>query len=163
MFIVKRFLRILRTTSPLAALLICAACGDSFLEPVLEPGLVLDPEVESFVEQMNAYRQTVGCAPLYWNMSVAEVALGHSRDMIERNFFAHTNPDGATPFDRMTAAGISFSRAAENIANGYPTATAVLTAWLNSPGHRNNIENCTLTEHGVGLEGTHWTHLFRTP
>jgi uncharacterized protein YkwD len=143
----------------MGALLLLVGCGDSFLEPVI----ALEPEVEAFVDQMNAHRATVGCAALTWNPSVADVALGHSRDMIERNFFAHTNPDGASPFDRMSAAGISFSRAAENIAYGYPTATAVLTAWLNSPGHRSNIENCALTEHGVGLAGTHWTHLFITP
>jgi uncharacterized protein YkwD len=123
----------------------------------------LDPEVESFVDQMNAHRTSVGCGPLTWNFEVAAVALGHSRDMIERGFFAHENPDGASPFDRMRAAGIDFSRAAENIAYGYPTGSAVLTAWLDSPGHRSNIENCALTEHGVGLEGTHWTHLFITP
>ncbi|MDH3206288.1 MAG: CAP domain-containing protein [Gemmatimonadota bacterium] len=63
----------------------------------------------------------------------------------------------------MRTAGVEFSGAAENIAYGYPTGTAVLTAWLNSPGHRGNIENCALTEHGVGFEGTHWTHLFITP
>jgi uncharacterized protein YkwD len=39
----------------------------------------------------------------------------------------------------------------------------VLAAWLNSSGHRANIENCSLTHHGVGLEGTHWTHVFLRP
>jgi uncharacterized protein YkwD len=63
----------------------------------------------------------------------------------------------------MRDAGIGFSGAAENIAWGYPTAEAVLTGWLNSPGHKANIENCNLTGHGVGLVGTHWTHLFIRP
>lgn len=135
------------------------ACGDSSLAPLLG----VDPEVLSFVEQMNAHRASVGCAPLEWNDAVAAVALGHSQDMVDRSFFSHQNPDGASPFDRLRAAGISYSRAAENIAYGYPTGTAVLTAWLNSPGHKANIENCALTEHGVGLVGTHWTHLFITP
>jgi len=115
------------------------------------------------VQQMNAHRASVGCAPLVWNEAVAAVALGHSQDMVSRSFFSHQNPDGASPFDRLRAAGIDYSRAAENIAYGYPTGTAVLTAWLNSPGHKANIESCALTEHGVGLVGTHWTHLFITP
>ncbi|MDH3271376.1 MAG: CAP domain-containing protein [Gemmatimonadota bacterium] len=143
--------------------LMLAACGDSILEPELELELALEPEVTSFVTLMNAHRTQVGCAPLEWNVDVAEVATAHSADMIDRDFFAHTNPDGQSPFDRMTAAGISYSYAAENIAWGYPTGEAVLDAWLNSPGHRANIENCSLAQHGVGLVGTHWTHLFRTP
>ena len=52
--------------------------------------------------------------------------------------------------------------AAENIAYGYADAASVLQAWLDSPGHRANIENCGLLQHGVGLEGSHWTHVFVT-
>jgi uncharacterized protein YkwD len=83
--------------------------------------------------------------------------------MVARDFFSHTNPDGDSPWDRLSAAGISFSRAAENIAWGYTSAEAVLSGWLGSPGHRANIENCALTHHGVGLADWHWTHLFVTP
>lgn len=154
-----RRLRLLPLGVATAATLTVGACGDAGLAPLLD----LDPEVVSFVEQMNAHRESVGCAPLKWNPEVAEVALGHSRDMVERDFFSHQNPDGESPFDRLHAAGITYSRAAENIAYGYPTGTAVLTVWLNSSGHKANIENCALTEHGVGLVGTHWTHLFTTP
>ncbi len=120
-------------------------------------------EVDAFVELMNSHRVSVGCAPLVWSPEVADVALDHSEDMVARDFFDHTNPDGDSPWDRMTEAGISFSTAAENIAYGYATGAAVLEGWLNSPGHRANIENCSLMQHGVGLHGTHWTHLFRNP
>ena len=87
----------------------------------------------------------------------------HSADMIARSFFAHNNPDGDSPFDRLSDAGIDYSMAAENIAYGYGDAASVLQAWLDSPGHKANIENCSLTEHGVGLDGTHWTHVFIRP
>ena len=137
-----------------------AACGDGPLDP---GGLELDPQVEAFAVLVNEYRVYHGCDALAWSADVAAVAQAHSEDMVARGFFAHTNPDGQSPFDRMSAAGVSYRGAAENIAYGYPTPEAVLQAWLDSPGHRANIENCALTEHGVGLEGTHWTHLFRTP
>lgn len=143
----------------LTALTLMAAvgCDDSVLGPTVAP------EVETFAMLMNDHRASVGCGPLTWNFEVAAVAQEHSEDMAARDFFAHTNPDGDSPFDRMQAAGVDFSRAAENIAWGYPTPEAVLAGWLDSPGHRNNIENCDLTEHGVGLYETRWTHLFRTP
>ncbi len=122
-----------------------------------------DPAVREFVDLANAHRESVGCGPLLWHERTAEVAQAHSTDMVERDFFAHQNPDGESPFDRLREAGIAWSGGAgENIAWGYPTAAAVLAGWLGSPGHRANLENCGYSHHGVGLEGTHWTHLFVT-
>jgi uncharacterized protein YkwD len=149
------------TSTLFIAVLSLPACDNLPLEPEILADL--DPEVVAFVVAMNAHRTDLGCPELAWNVDVAAVAQGHSQDMVDRGFFAHTNPDGKSPFDRMRDAGIGFSGAAENIAWGYPTAEAVLTGWLNSPGHKANIENCNLTGHGVGLVGTHWTHLFIRP
>jgi uncharacterized protein YkwD len=42
----------------------------------------------------------------------------HARDMSERNFFDHVNPDGEGPEDRMRSAGATFRIAAESIAQG---------------------------------------------
>jgi uncharacterized protein YkwD len=134
------------------------ACGDGG-----PAGPEISADVEEFVSLVNSYRVTVGCAPLEWDRRVADVAEGHSKDMVARDFFSHTNPDGDSPWDRLSAAGISFKLAAENIAWGYTSAEAVLNGWLGSPGHRANIENCALTHHGVGLADWHWTHLFVTP
>lgn len=136
------------------------ACGS---DRAVGPDLSASPAVTSFVEQMNAHRESVGCTALVWSSAVAAVAQAHSEDMVARDFFSHTNPDGASPFDRLATAGIAFSRAGENIAFGYPTAEAVLAGWLGSSGHRANIENCSFTEHGVGLDGTYWTHVFIRP
>jgi uncharacterized protein YkwD len=119
--------------------------------------------LQEFVSLLNAHRSSVGCEPLTWNPAVAAVAQAHSEDMVARSYFAHDNPDGESPFDRLQSAGVSYSSAAENIAYGYPGGASVLEGWLNSSGHRANIENCGLSEHGVGLEGTHWTHLFIRP
>jgi uncharacterized protein YkwD len=146
--------------SLLVPFVILGACA---LGDDLGPELTLDPELELFVDLVNTHRESVGCPDLEWNSSVALVAQSHSEDMVQRGFFDHTNPDGESPFDRLAGAGISYSRAAENIAAGQPTAQVVLDAWLNSSGHRANIENCLLTEHGVGLEDRHWTHLFIRP
>jgi len=144
---------VLAALAPLVAL----ACGDGPLGP---EG---DPAVEAFVELVNDHRASVGCSRLEWRPDVAEVAHAHSLDMVERDFFAHTNPDGASPFDRLQSAGIEYSSAAENIAWGFATAEAVLAGWLGSAGHRANIERCALTQHGIGLVDTRWTHVFVTP
>jgi uncharacterized protein YkwD len=122
-----------------------------------------DPEVVSFVQQMNAHRVSLGLQPLLWHPGVAAVAEAHSQDMIDRDFFSHTNPDGESPWDRLHAAGITYTSAGENIAYGYSTGTSVLNAWLNSPGHKANIEYEAFTHHGVGKVGTYWTHVFIRP
>ena len=133
------------------------ACGDG--SPA---GPEISADVKEFISLLNAHRVSVGCAPLEWEGRVADVAEAHSEDMVTRDFFSHTNPDGDSPWDRLNDAGISFRLAAENIAWGYTSAEAVLTGWLESPGHRANIENCALTHHGVGLADWHWTHVFVT-
>lgn len=130
--------------------------------PSSSPGPT-DPEVISFVDQMNAHRVSLGLTPLAWRSDVAAVATAHSQDMTDRDFFSHTNPDGEDPGDRLTEAGITYSWWGENIAWGYATGTSVLSAWLASPGHKANIENSNFTQHGVGKVGNIWTHVFLRP
>lgn len=120
-------------------------------------------ELEARVaELVNEHRQSIGAEPLVWLNDLGDVARAHSQDMADRGFFSHTNPDGDDPFDRMSDAGISYGWAGENIAWGYTSAEAVVQGWLDSPGHRANIENVNYTHHGIGhvAEGNYWTHLF---
>jgi uncharacterized protein YkwD len=118
----------------------------------------------------NAERAKAGCGPLTVNATLTAVAQAHSQDMATNNYFDHNSQDGRTPFDRMTAAGYRYSTAAENIAAGQRTPQDVMTAWMNSAGHRANILNCALKEIGVGYAtgsssqyGVYWTQDFGTP
>lgn len=119
---------------------------------------------------VNQERASAGLAPLSMHAGCAQVAYDHSWDMDFRDFFSHTNPDGASPFNRMANAGITYSAAAENIAAGYATAADVMNGWMNSQGHRDNILNANFTEIGIGVRqgsngqyGTYWTQVFRRP
>lgn len=108
-----------------------------------------------------------GLPALSHNAAVAQVAYDHSWDMRQRSFFSHTNPGGASPFDRLAFAGISYSAAGENIAMGYATPNDVMAAWMASSGHRANILNANYTEIGIGVRegpgGPWWTQVFRRP
>lgn len=130
---------------------------------LLNSGPSLSATESEFVTLVNKHRtENAGCGALENYGPLINVAKNHSQDMHDRNFFSHDNPDGLSPFDRMKNAGISYSSAAENIAQGYSTADAVLTGWLNSSGHKTNIENCNYTHHGIGhvTDGNYWTHVF---
>lgn len=112
---------------------------------------------------VNKERATAGCKPLTASSSLDGLAQAFSDDMAARDFFDHTDPDGHTPWDRAKARGIT-NLGGENIARGQADAEAVMTAWMNSPGHRANILNCDYTTLGVGIHygtgGPWWTQDF---
>ena len=112
------------------------------------------------LELVNIERANHGVSPLAWHAGLGAISRAHSEDMVRRGFFAHTCPSGRTPRDRMRAAGIRYSFAAENIAAGQRTPESVVTAWMNSPGHRNNILHPSLRHLGVGFYNFHWTQKF---
>ncbi|MFD7560498.1 sigma-70 family RNA polymerase sigma factor [Streptomyces sp. NPDC059835] len=113
---------------------------------------------------VNSERAAAGCGPLKEDSQLRAAAQGHSDDMAARNFFDHTNPDGKDPGDRTTAAGYRWSTYGENIARGQQTAKSVMDSWMNSPGHRANILNCSFKDIGVGIHqgagGPWWTQNF---
>jgi uncharacterized protein YkwD len=99
-----------------------------------------------------------------WDASLAAAALRHSSDMAQNNFFDHTGSDGSTVGVRATAAGYSWSGIGENIAAGYPSVSAVMSGWLGSPGHCNNIMNSAHTHVAMACVaqtgttyGSYWT------
>ena len=120
------------------------------------------PEAE-VLSLVNKERAAAGCGAVTADSRLASLARAHSADMRDRHFFDHTNPSGQDPWARAAAAGVTNMRA-ENIAMGQKDAAAVMTAWMNSPGHRANILNCSLRTLGVGVAtgtgGPWWTQDF---
>ncbi|MET7322476.1 CAP domain-containing protein [Streptomyces sp. NPDC005549] len=123
-------------------------------------GAVAEAQVLKLV---NDERAKVGCSPVAANSALRELAEDFSRAMATQGFFDHTDPSGATPWDRAAAAGIS-GLGGENIARGQAGAQAVMDAWMNSPAHRANILNCDFKTLGVGVHfgsgGPWWTQDF---
>lgn len=126
-------------------------------------GSTVGTAVENEVVRLtNVERAKAGCGPLKHDARLRTAAYGHSADMSAQKYFDHTSKDGRSFADRIKAAGYSFRAAAENIAMGYPSAEAVVQGWMNSPGHRQNMLNCTYTDIGVGYvaSGNYWTQDF---
>ena len=74
----------------------------------------------------------------------------HSKDMGTKNFFSHTGSNGSSFSQRITSAGYTWTAAAENIAAGQMTPAAVMSSWMASTGHCNNLMNGTYKHLGVG-------------
>ena len=129
-----------------------------------EPELDIAAWEQEVFDLVNAIRAENDLPAYEYDEKLADVARAHSQDMIDREFFDHTNPDGDQPWDRMSAAGIRWYAAAENIAAGQRTPEEVVDAWMNSPGHRANIlGDCEYLGVGVALGGSfgyYWTQCF---
>jgi uncharacterized protein YkwD/stress response protein SCP2 len=117
------------------------------------------------VELTNRERSRARLAPLAVDPLLTAAAQAHSADMVARDFYSHTSPEGTQPWDRAAAAGSRRRTIGENIACGQRSAAEVVTGWMNSPGHRANILKPEFTHIGVGFVGggrtaTYWTQLF---
>ncbi|HSH31288.1 MAG TPA: CvpA family protein, partial [Candidatus Saccharimonadales bacterium] len=105
---------------------------------------------EAMLVLVNQERTSRGLGSLVMNQTAREVARQHSRDMFARGYFAHTNPDGLDPFQRMEAGGVKFQAAGENLALA-PTLQLAHNGLMNSPGHRANILSDDYGTVGIGI------------
>lgn len=120
------------------------------------------------IRLVNVERTKRGLQPLKANWELSRVARLKSQDMANKGYFSHQSPTYGSPFNMMENFGIRFSSAGENIAYGQKTPAQVMTAWMNSPGHKANILSPSYTEIGVGLARNrngvpYWTQMFIKP
>jgi uncharacterized protein YkwD len=88
--------------------------------------------------------------PVRSSASLEHVAYGHALDMAQHNYFEHQDLTGATPADRVRAAGYLEKLVGENIAYGPRSPDEVVSGWLESPEHCENIMDRRFAEMGVG-------------
>jgi len=121
-------------------------------------------------DRVNQRRVADGGTALTPAADLVQVARAYSERMAAEGFFAHEDPDGNGPDDRVTAAGIAWATVGENLAmnQGFadPAATAA-EGWFNSAGHYANIVNAGYEESGMGAaqaaDGTwYFAQLFLT-
>lgn len=111
---------------------------------------------------VNRERAIHNLAPLNYDDRLADTAYLHAEDMSVNNYFSHTSQDGRSPGQRITAEGYRWNAYGENIAWGYGTPEAVMSAWMNSSGHQANIlKKGLFCDLGVGyVTGNYWVQDF---
>lgn len=117
----------------------------------------------------NAHRASLGLGTLAPSASLTGAATWKAAHMARYGYMTHDDPAPpvARAWDqRIRDCGYA-SGAGENIAYGYRTPQAVFQGWLDSAGHRRNIENPTYKVIGVGAavagSGTpYWAQIFGT-
>ena len=99
----------------------------------------------------NAERLKEGLDPLVGCNNLHKAAQTHSDAMHEQDFFAHDNPyTGDGVGERSNQAGYGWGLIGENIAMGYASPKDVVSGWMNSLGHRENILN-DFKHLGIGI------------
>jgi uncharacterized protein YkwD len=113
---------------------------------------------ETVLAMTNDLRRRNGL-PIFLKDAVCrDAARGHSADMLTRNYFSHTDPEGREVKARLPA-NSAIRLWGENIWTGrgydpskiHHLARTIMAGWMNSPGHRKNLLSPGYTHLGVGV------------
>jgi hypothetical protein len=101
------------------------------------------------VKLVNDARSSAQEKPLIENKKLDDIAKAKADDMIANNYFAHTSPQGKSPWYWFDSYGYDYKFAGENLAINFTDAESEQEAWMKSPTHRANILNSKYREIGV--------------
>lgn len=87
----------------------------------------------------NVEREKVGAGDLQISAPLSDAAFLKAQNMFAEQYWAHVSPSGTEPWKWFGDVGYNYSYAGENLAKNYPTSDATVTAWMNSPTHRENL------------------------
>lgn len=144
-------------TSRLGAFGLTAALGAgglSTLVPMMCSPAVVAPVTtteQQVVMLTNQQRAGAGMTPLTINASLTAAAQAHADDQASVDTMSHTGTDGSNAGTRIQRSGYPVQNWGENVAGGYSSPDAVVTAWMASPGHRANIVSGSFTEIGIAI------------
>lgn len=112
---------------------------------------------KKIIDATNIERAKNKLKPLKEKNLLNSSALFKAYDMNTGQYFEHVSPSGTTITDLANQFGYEYITIGENLAMGnFQTEDEIVTAWINSPGHRANILNPKYTEIGVGLIPGTW-------
>ncbi len=103
------------------------------------------------LEQTNSMRTNADEAPLTINTDLANAAQLKAHDMLAKQYWAHTAPDGTEPWAWFDEVGYDYVAAGENLAKDFTTDKGIVAAWMNSKEHRENVLNSGYSEVGFGI------------
>jgi hypothetical protein len=106
---------------------------------------------DTLLTDTNAERVKNKLPPLALDGKLSQAAFLKAKDMLAHQYWAHTAPNGATPWQWFSEAGYNYSYAGENLAKNFHSADAVTAAWIASPEHEANIVDEHYTQVGFAV------------
>jgi len=114
-------------------------------------GLATDITIEKLYELTNQEREKNGLPALSYNDKLSQAAKSKAQDMFSENYWAHYSPSGKTPWDFIANAGYRYEYAGENLAKNFLFSDGVVSAWMASLSHRENILKKDYREVGYAI------------
>ena len=111
-------------------------------------GTAAEVNASELLEATNKERQKYAAAPLVRSQQLDYAAEQKAQDMLARDYWAHTAPDGTEPWHWFMQNGYEYSVAGENLAKNFASAEGVVRAWMDSPSHRENVLDVAYQEVG---------------
>ena len=99
----------------------------------------------------NDQRTRSGLGTLQLDARLSEAATAKARDMLRQGYWDHTAPDGTEPWVWIDDSGYTYQQAGENLAKNFSTASAAVSAWMDSPSHRSNMLGDAYKDVGFGV------------
>ena len=93
----------------------------------------------------------MGLSELKHSHTLDLAAQKKAEDMLKKNYFAHTSPDGIKPWHWFKEVKYNYTFAGENLAMNFVEAEDAMQAWMNSLTHRDNIVNKNYEDIGIAV------------
>ena len=114
-------------------------------------GITGNIDQKKMIELTNQERSKKGLPSVSENEALNKAAALKAQNMIDENYWAHFAPSGKTPWDFILGSGYKFTYAGENLAKNFQESDDVVSAWMTSPTHRDNLLNPKYQDIGIAV------------
>lgn len=114
-------------------------------------GITSSISQKKLIELTNKEREKLGFAPVTENEALDKAASAKAQNMFSENYWAHFAPSGKSPWDFILGSGYKFTFAGENLAKNFYDSEGVVSAWMASKTHRENLLNVKYQDIGIAV------------
>ena len=145
--------KLLRAILPMAIVFTMLSCSSNSTEDLTSPTATLVQKYDYNAEELeladliNEHRVSMGLNPLETINHISYKSEEHNEYMIAKNLVNH---DLFSERSQNIIQVLGAVKVNENVAFNFATPASVLNAWLNSPGHKANIEG-EFTHFGISI------------
>ena len=149
--------------TPAANVSPAAVTNNAAESPSPPPSPNLSALANEVIRLTNAEREKAGLPPLTVTSLLTQTASLRANEIIQH--FSHNRPDGRSCFTAFNEYGVPYKTAGENLGRGQLNAAEIVSDWMGSPGHRDNILHSGFNHIGVGVAvdsngKLHWAQSF---
>lgn len=114
-------------------------------------GYASNISVNDLLANTNAQREKAGLPPLTLNSQLSQAAQAKGEDMFAHQYWAHVSPSGTDPWFFINQQNYRYLFAGENLARDFADSPAVVSAWMQSPTHKENLLNSRYKDVGFAV------------